>query len=323
IEEGTQELTKIKEREGIVNIEERRTLLAQKLSQLGTSLTEVRTARLAKESLYRQMRSSDSPEDLPEVLRDTVIQQLRLERSELEQKQAQLLEKYLDQHPDVMRVRRQIDEVRKRTSAEAQRIIRSAENDYKAAAAQEASLSAALESAKEEIQELGSRSGHYDAVKREVDAARSVPNSLTERHKETDVAQELNVSNIRIVDPAVMPGGPIRPNRQRDIMTGALLGLVLALGFAFFLEYLDNTLKTPDDVRTHLGAPLLGVVPETGQAPAELLIQRGASQQNTFSEAYRVIRTSLSYSWPSNAPRILVVTSTAPGEGKTLTSVNL
>ena len=70
-----------------------------------------------------------------------------------------------------------------------------------------------------------------------------------------------------------MPADPVRPNRQRDILTGALLGLFLAVGFAFFLEYLDNTLKTPEDIRTHLGAPLLGVVPETGQAPGGLLIQ--------------------------------------------------
>ena len=90
----------------------------------------------------------------------------------------------------------------------------------------------------------------------------------------------------------------------------------------FFLEYLDNTLKTPDDVRTHLGAPLLGVVPETGQAPADLIIQR-SNTQNTFSEAYRVVRTALNYSWPNVAPRIILVSSTAPGEGKTLTSVNL
>jgi succinoglycan biosynthesis transport protein ExoP len=321
-EEATQELQKLKEREGIVNIEERRTLLDQKLNQLGTALTATRTVRLAKEALYRQMRSTDNPEDLPEVMKDSVVQQLRMERSDLEQKQAQLLEKYLDQHPEVVKVRRQIDETKKRASAEAQRVIRSAENDYKAAAAQEASLSAALESAKQEIQELSARSGHYDAVKRDVEAARAVLNSLTTRHKETDVAQELNVSNIRIVDPAVLPGGPIRPNRQRDILTGALLGLVLAVGFAFFLEYLDNTVKTPDDVRTHLGAPLLGVVPETGKAASDLLLQRG-NIQNTFSEAYRGVRTGLNYSWPTAAPRIVVVTSTAPGEGKTLTSVNL
>ena len=142
VEEGHQELQKLKEREGIVNIEERRTLLDQKLNQLGTALTDARTTRLSKEALYRQMRSSDNPEDLSEVMRDPVVQRLRMEQADLEAKQAQLLEKYLEQHPEVVKVKREIDEIRKKIAAESQRVIRSAENDYKAAAAQEASLSA-------------------------------------------------------------------------------------------------------------------------------------------------------------------------------------
>jgi polysaccharide biosynthesis transport protein len=322
VEEGTQELQKLKEREGIVNIEERRVLVAQKLNQLGSSLTQARTDRLTKEALYHQMRNATSPEDLTEVLHDQVVSQLRMEQTMLENRQGQLLEKYLDQHPEVVKVRRQIEETKKRIASEAQRVIRSAENDYKAAAAQEATLAAAVEAAKGENEELGSRSGHYDAVKRDVDAARSVLNSLTARHKETDVAQELNVSNIRIVDPAVLPTAPIRPNRSRDVLTGVLLGLALAIGCAFFLEYLDNTVKTPDDVRTHLGAPLLGIVPETGKVAADLIVQK-SNTQSVFNEAYRVVRTALNYSWPNIAPRILLVTSTAPGEGKTLTSTNL
>jgi capsular exopolysaccharide synthesis family protein len=130
----------------------------------------------------------------------------------------------------------------------------------------------------------------------------------------------VKASNIRIVDPAVVPGGPIRPNRNRDITTGAMLGLFLAIGLAFLLEYLDNTIKTPEDVRVHLpGVPLLGVVPESQDAN---LVVSG-TRQSVFSEGYRVVRTALSYCWPQQGPRTVLVTSTAPGEGKTLTSVNL
>jgi capsular exopolysaccharide synthesis family protein len=143
------------------------------------------------------------------------------------------------------------------------------------------------------------------------------------RSKQTDVASELKSTNIRVVDPAVVPGGPIRPQKMRDIMMGLLLGAFLSIGLAFFLEYLDNTLKTPDDVRQHLGAPLLGVVPElTGdQFPNLVVINTDLDQR--FIEGYRVVRTALNYSWPEHSPRIITVTSTAPGEGKTLTAVNL
>jgi capsular exopolysaccharide synthesis family protein len=202
-------------------------------------------------------------------------------------------------------------------------VVRAAENDYKAAAAQEASVASALEGAKREALDLGRKSISYDSQKREVDAARQVLDSLLSRAKETDVAAELKSTNIRIVDPAAVPESPVRPRRLRDILLGVLLGLFLAVAAAFFLEYLDNTLKTPDDVRDHLGVPLLGVIPENPDAADGTPPVITTGQQGPFAEGYRVIRTALGYSWAEAEPRILIVTSTSPGEGKTLTAVNL
>ena len=122
---------------------------------------------------------------------------------------------------------------------------------------------------KAELLDLEQRAIPYDTRKRELEAAKGVLSSLLSRHKETDVAQELKNTNIRILDSAVIPRGPIRPQKMRDILNGILLGLGLGIGLAFFLEYLDNTLRTPDDVRRHLGAPLLGVVPEVTDKKAE------------------------------------------------------
>ena len=175
-----------------------------------------------------------------------------------------------------MKVRNQITETRTKIRAEAQHVIRSAENDYKAAAAQEASVFSALESAKQEALDLGRRAVTYDSRKQEVDAARTVLDNLMSRSKETDVASELKSTNIRIVDPAAVPEDPIRPKKLRDILLGFILGAFLSLGAAFFLEYLDNTLKTPDDIRNHLGVPLLGVIPEQAAAkePSALLVNR-------------------------------------------------
>jgi capsular exopolysaccharide synthesis family protein len=316
-------LQSVKENLGIVNIEERRTLLDQKLRDLGTSLNGLRTSRLQKQALYEQMRSAPRPDELPEVMQNSLVQSLRLELSGLEQKQAQLLERYLEQHPEVVKVRAQIQEIKSKIQAEAQRAIRVTRNEWTALAAQEASVSAALEQAKAEALDLSQRMVPYESRKRELEANKEVLNSLLSRHKETDVAQELKSSNIRILDAAVVPGGPVRPNRRRDITMGMLLGLALGIGLAFFLDYLDSTLKTPDDVRNHLGVPLLGVIPEVKDAlPGGLLVtsERG---QGPFQEGYRVIRTALSYCWSGQEPRVLLCTSTAPGEGKTLTSLNV
>jgi len=323
VEELGRQLQAIREREGLVNIDERRTLLEQRLKELGTALNERKTERLQKEALWRQMAGAGNPEELPDVMRSGLVQSLRIELANLERQQAQLLERYLDQHPEVVKVRNQIDETRKKIRAEAQRVIRSAENDYKAAAAQESSVSAALEAAKQETQDIARRAVNYDAQKREADAAQQVLTSLMSREKETNVATELKSSNIRIVDPATVPKYPVKPRKIRDIAMGLLLGLFLSVGLAFFLEYLDNTLKTPDDIRRYLGAPLLGVVPELKSQSESDRVVANAQAEGPFAEGYRIIRTALNYSWPEPGPRILLVTSTSPGEGKTLTAVNL
>ena len=320
VEGAERALQTVKEQEGIVNIEERRTLLEQKLKELGTALTGLRTDRLEKEALYNQTRHASNPEELPDVMRNPLVQSLRIELATLERAQAQLLERYMDQHPEVIKVRNQIQETRKKIAAESQRVIRAAENDYKAAAAQEASVSSALEAAKAEALDLSRRSVQYDTAKREADAGKEVLNSLLSRHKQTDVAQELKNSNIRIVDAASVPRGPVRPQKTRDITFGLVLGLFLGIGLAFFLDYLDNTVKTPEDVRKQLGAPLLAVIPEI-DAPTDVVINSGA--ETPLADGYRLLRTSLTYSWPESSSRILLVTSTSPGEGKTVTSVNL
>jgi polysaccharide biosynthesis transport protein len=315
------EIAELRQREGLVNIEERRTLLDQRLKELGTALNERKTERLQKEALWRQMSGASNPEELPDVQRSALIQNVRIELANLQRQEAQLLERYMDQHPEVVKVRNQIRETRSKIRTEARAVIGTAENDYRAAAAQESNIAAALEATKAEVLDLSKRTVNYDTRKRELDAANQVLNSLLSRSKETDVASGLKASNIRIVDTAVVPTQPVRPRKVRDISLAIVLGLGLATALAFFLDYLDNTLKTPDDIRNHLQAPLLGVIAESPDGhPASLA---RAADSSIFGEGYRLVRTALSYSWPEPGPRVLIVTSTSPGEGKTLTSVNL
>jgi succinoglycan biosynthesis transport protein ExoP len=314
-------LQKVKETEGIVNLEERRTLLEQKLKELGTALTTLKTTRLEREALYNQMRRARNPEELPEVMRSPLVQSLRIELANLERQQAQLLERYLDEHPEVVKVRTQIGETRRKISAESERVIRAAENDYKAAAAQEGSVAAALEATKAETLDLSRRAINYDSQKREMDAANGVLDSLLSRHKQTDVAQELKSSNIRIVDPAAVPRKPVRPRPLRDIPLALALGLLAGVGLALLVEQLDNRLRTPEEVRVQLGTPLLAIIPETPESMAVGDLPRLG--QGPFADGVRVLRTALAYSWADRKSRVVVVTSTTPGEGKTVVSVHL
>ena len=332
-------LQKLKEQEGIVNIEERRALLDQRLKDLGSRLNELKTERLEKGALWQQMSRAANPEELPEVLRDPLIQSLRVELANLERQAAKLLELYLDQHPEVIKVRNQIDETRKKMAIEARRLVRAAQNAHDTADAQARGVAADLELAKQEKLDLDRRGLRYDTLKRELDAGETVLTTLLSRHSQTSVAQDLKSSNIRIVDLAAVPRQPIRPKRMRDMVLGLLLGAGVGVGLAFFLDYMDNKIKSPEDVRRHLSAPLLTVVYDIAKTAAAKSKPRGkadlkpatpsgpllltAQPNDPTWEAYRVLRTALNYSWPEAGPRIVAVTSTIAGEGKTTTSINL
>jgi succinoglycan biosynthesis transport protein ExoP len=320
VEEAERALQKFNEGEGLVNIEERRTLLEQKLKDLGSSLTAAKTRRLDKEALYRQMRSSANPEELPEVIASGFIQSLRSELATLERQGAQLTAKgYLEQHPEVVKVREQIDATRQKIAAEARRFVRGAENDYRVAADQERSVAAALESAKSEALDLSQRSLKYDSLKRDLDASKKLSDNMLTREKETNVARNAEVSNVRVVDAAAEPQDPVRPRPIRDTALSIVLGLVLAVGAAFFRDYLDNSVGKPSDVR-RLGLPLLGIIPEGNAKNGGLVVTNG-HRKEPFSEGYRVLRAALH--GPAGQGQVLVVTSTLPGEGKSLTAVNL
>jgi succinoglycan biosynthesis transport protein ExoP len=315
-------LQKFKESEGLVSIEERRTLLEQKLKDLGSSLTAAKTRRLDKEALYRQMQTASSAEELPEVLQSPVVQSLRSELATLERQGAQLAAKgYLDDHPEVVRLRQQIDGTRQKIAIEARRVIRAAENDYRVAAAQEASSAEALEAVKREALDLSQRGLKYDALKRDLETSRTLADNINTRQKQTDVARDVQASNIHVIDPAIVPAKPMRPQPVRDIGLSILLGLGCAIAAAFLRDYFDSSVGRPSDVR-RLGLPLLGVIPETRARRTPLVVTNG-HRKEPFAEGYRVLRTALDPVTAEDPGQVLLVTSTLQGEGKSLTSVNL
>jgi capsular exopolysaccharide synthesis family protein len=321
VEAAEAELQKFKEKEGLVSIEERRVLLEQKLKDLGAALTVARTRRLEKEARYRQMQSAANPEELPEAIESPLIQGLRTELAGLERQGAQLEAKgYMAQHPEVVRLTSQIEGTRQKIAAEARRIVRAAESEYRVAADQEERIAAAVEAAKGESLDLARRGLKYDALKRDLEASQRLSDSLVTRQKQTDVARDLQASNIHVIDPAIAPHEPVRPRPVRDLTLAFLLGLACAVAAAFFRDYLDTSVGRPSDVR-RLGLPLLGVIPETNPRRTPLI--GGNDRKEPFAEGYRVLRTSLQDPVEIGRGQVLLVTSTLAGEGKSLTSANL
>jgi hypothetical protein len=168
---------------------------------------------------------------------------------------------------------------------------------------------------------------------------------LLQRTKENEVTAASNANNISVIDHALPPEGPIGPNRGRGVMMAFLLSLVLGVGLALFLEYLDDTVHSTDEVERLLHLPALAVIPAVGAAarrkalagaPGGLQKQNGnnghpsnnpellmnVDGRSALAESYRHLRTSVLLSTAGRAPKALLVTSSLPGEGKTTTAVN-
>lgn len=331
VQEAERGLQAYREREKLVNVEERQALVDQKLSSLNGAAINARTDRITKETLYGQMRgmSSTQLETFPLIMSNALIQALRARIADLQGQQAKLSESLGDKHPDMVRLRTEIEATEAKLRQEMQNIIKSVESDYRTAAQQEANLAANLETTKQEALELNRKAIDYNVLKRDVEANQQLYRELMSRTKESGLESELTTNNIRILEKAEMPRAPISPQRMRNYQMALLIGFGLGIGLCVLFEHLDNTFKTPEDVKEHLGVPFLGMVPDVSgqQRPAARGAKTGVpppkNAQSAVAEAYRVLRTNLIFSSTSSSGQALLVSSANPGEGKTTTVANL
>jgi capsular exopolysaccharide synthesis family protein len=204
------------------------------------------------------------------------------------------------------------------------KVVQSVKNEFLSAQAQEHQLAGALEQKKSEALALSSKGIDYAVLKREAESNNLIYNTLLQRAKETGVSAELKTSNIRVVDSAETQQIPIRPKKMIDLLLALFGGGLLAAGLAFFFEYIDNRIKSPDEIKAHLGLPFLGLIPAIkldSHSGASPMINNGVPAN--FAEAFRTVRTNVLFSSAEEGGRSLVVTSTAPGEGKTLVATNV
>ena len=287
-----------REREGLVNIEERQGLVDQKLTALTAAVLNARTERINKETLFDQMRSLSTAqlEAFPLVMGNGVVQGLKTELASLQREQTRLADVYGERHPDMVRVRTQIHATEEKLRAEIANVVKSVENAYQTARQQENNLQASLDALKRDALDVNRKTIEYGVFKREVDSNQQLYRDLLNRSKETGLESELRATNVRISEKAER-GVLIAPRRNMNLGVGVLIGLGLGIGLTLLFEHLDNTLRTPEDVKQHLGLPFLGVVPDVGARstdknvpkPSPLILRnpKSAVHLNLISEVGR------------------------------------
>jgi capsular exopolysaccharide synthesis family protein len=323
VEASEAELQRYKEQHDAVAVEDRQNIVVQRLADLNSAATKAKTTRIEKEALYNQLRSiqnSNALDAFPAVLGNEYIQKLKSDLGDLQRQQAQLSEKYGDRHPEMVKVRTAIQSAEAKLQIEVDKVVQSVKSEYDTAAAQERTLVGALEGGKAEALSLNRKGIEFSVLQRDAESNRQVYEALLQRTKETGISGERRASNIRVVDPAELPSSPYLPRRERDLTMAGLSGLVLALGLVFLFEYLDNRIKSPQELRAQLNVPFLGMVPSI-DASGGALLHEGVAPN--FAEAIRAVRTNVLFSSADEGVRLIVVTSAGPGEGKSMFSSNL
>jgi capsular exopolysaccharide synthesis family protein len=225
--------------------------------------------------------------------------------------------------PPMKELSASIANARQRLDLEVDGVVNGVKNAYLAAQEKENALIGALESQKGEARGLDRKSVEYAALEREAAGNRQLYENLMQRTKETGVSGQFKSSNVEIVDAAEQPRWPVLPNVRRDLMVAAALGLMLAFGLVLGFEYFDSRIKSPDEIKTHLGLPFLGLVPSLPAKGNESILISAFDAPPHFAESIKAIRTAVVFSSADEGARSVVVTSTGPGEGKTMVSSNL
>ena len=324
-------------------INEKQNIDTQKLADLSTAVTQALEALAAKEALYR-MALSGNVDVLPTAQGNPVMQDLLRRKSDLAGQYADALNVYGPNYPRVQRILDQEKEVDVNLAKARQTIVDIATQDYNTAQKHIALLQADLDKQKAEANDQAEKLVQYHILEHDAEANKQLYDGMLQKLKEASITAGLRSSNIRIVDPALVPTTPSRPQRSRNIILAFVIGLVGGVGLAIFREYLDNTVKTPDDIELLAGLPSLAVVPSfpplngnRGKLQGGLAVETEPQMpprprvellsymqpKSQISEAFRGLRTSLLLSQAEHPPQVILVTSALPQEGKTTAAVNL
>jgi succinoglycan biosynthesis transport protein ExoP len=330
VETADENLQAFGSKHDIISLDDKENVTMQRLTELNEALTKAESDRIAKEALYKQIKNKNI-DSLPPILENQLVADLRRDYIQIEAQYVKLLETLKPDHWDMVRLKKQMDMLKDRLDGEIKRIVTGIENDYESALRRETLLRQTFDQQKEKTMQMKEKAIQYNILKREADTNRELYKGLLQRMKETGISAGITASNILIVDKAELPIGPYKPNKRRNLALALIVGLFLGVGLAFFFEYLDNSVKTAEDVEQGIQLPFFGLVPEvsyerrrraTNGTPWPVELVTFCHPKAMLSEAYRNIRTSILLSFSEKPPQKIAILSPNPEEGKTTTALN-
>jgi len=348
VQQSEEALARYTQEHGIFATDKDGTLTSTKLRSLHDQLLRTSTERMMKQSLYEEVKEG-RVEKLPEAYGDLLfksspkIADLQKQLSDLQTEAAELRVKFGPENRRIMEANEKIAAIKGQIDDSRKSLEEKLKNEYERSVREEGMLKTALGQAKGEAIQQNQDAIQYNILKQDVDTNKTLYQDFLGKASQANAQRAEQQNNLRVIEPAQVPGAPVGPRRMFTIMLGLLLSTAAGVGLAFFLDYLDNTIKTVADVGRYAQLPALSVIPAVAtSAPRRLsargkrLISKGASNGSTsaasqlasfdnrssVAEAYRVLRTSVLLSAAGHAPKTILITSGQAGEGKTTTVVN-
>jgi len=324
----------------IWGVDDKQNMTTQRLVDLSKELSDAESDTLKKRALY-EYADSGALDAVPQIRDNAALGDIQRKRSEASLAYTDAVNQYGPNFPKVQRLQSQLKEIDDQIAKERKGIVVQLHSDYNEAKARQDLLTQRLDEQKAETNAMAEKMVQYNILKREAEANKTLYEGLLTKLREAGISASLKSSNIRVIDPAMVPSTPARPAKTRNIALSFLVGLVGGVGLALLREYLDNTVKTPDDIETLARLPSLAVVPAfggtTGVGKKGTLLKGASSNghekrielvaqhlpKSQVSEAFRALRTALLLSQPDRPPQVILVTSALPREGKTTAAANL
>lgn len=325
----------------LVITDEKQDAASEKLKQLQEELSKAQSERIARQSRY-ELANHASVGSLAEVLDDVSLKDIQTKLTDLHRQSAELTSALTPANPKVVKVQAQITALESALHQERLNILGRIRSDFESAERREKLLASDYAAIAHTVAAQADKVTHYNTLKREVDTNRQMYDSILQRVKEAGIASALRASNISVVDPALVPGGPYKPNMGKNVMMGLLLGFLLGVGAVVFLDRADRSVQEPGDLSFYLGVPELGIVPSSSADPTRrtgmmpfagrglldssrsMALVTGQTGPSAMAEAFRATLTSIMFSGTNGTPpQVLVVSSASPKEGKTTLTTNL
>ena len=311
----------------IATLENKVTMVPERISEIAIKLAQSETKRKELETLYAAVKAyavnPDGADEIPAIAADPVMQSLRAQIQKAEQTVSELSQKYGQRHPAMVSATGDLNVLREKKREQVKRVVATIRNEYEIARSGEENLRRLAGQAKSETLSLGEKFVQYGVLKREAETSRELFGAIVKRIKEQGITQDIKTVTVWVIEKAEVPASPAKPNKFRNILFGLVIGLLGGVGLAFFVEYLDNTVKSAEDIEQRFDVPVLGTIEllDEQKGPADDVVLR--EPHANIAENYRAIRTSIMLSTADKPPKHILVTSIAPQEGKTSIAVNL